>query len=201
MSGIKVEKTGTLSIRQFAESVGTSHTEVRRAMAQLGIEGDPQGKGKPTLLKEDEQSQIAQALGIEPTEPAAEYRQVEVMTGNHRATVEAPELPMAIDLAKFRGDITTRTYKDPVNEAAAALALFDALEAAMDSDLDQSFQQLETTAETVQKLQEKAESMAAKKLEYEITQKILARLQNQKTGELSTLLGKAQELGGGGGLQ
>lgn len=128
----------------------------------------------------------------------AEYRQVEVMTGNHRATVDGPALPTAIDLAQFRGDIEVRSYQDPVNEAAAALALFDALGSAMDADLDQSFQQLETTAATVQQLQQSAEALAAKKLEYQVTQKILARLQNSETAKLGELLGKAQELGGGG---
>lgn len=134
-----------------------------------------------------------------PVEQPAEHRQVEVMAGNHRATVEAPEMPMAIDLARFRGDIEVRTYEDPLNNAAAAIALFDALGNAMDADLDRSFAQLETTAATVQQLEQRAEALSAKQLEYQITQKILARLQNSETAKLGELLGKAQELGGGGG--
>lgn len=128
----------------------------------------------------------------------AEPRPVEIVAGNHRLVLDGPEMGGQISLARFRGDIEVRSYADPVNEAAAALALFDALESAMDEDLDRSFQQLENTASTVQLLQEKAEGMAAKKLEYEISQKILARLQNQKTSELSSLLGKAQALADGG---
>ena len=130
----------------------------------------------------------------------AEPRSVEIVAGNHRLTLDGPEMGGQIDLARFRGDIEVRSYRDPVNEAAAAMARFAATETAMDDDLDQSFQQLEITVETVQLLQAKAESMAAKQLEYQITQKILARLQNQKTSELSSLLGKAQDLADGGGL-
>ena len=128
----------------------------------------------------------------------AEPRPVEIIAGNHRLALDGPQMGGEISLAQFRGDIKVKAYRDPVNEAAAAMALFDALGSAMDEDLDRSFQQLETTAETVQLLQAKAEAMAAKKLEYEISQKILARLQNQKTGELSSLLGKAQALADGG---
>ncbi|MGG6242715.1 hypothetical protein ACQ4N7_29250 [Nodosilinea sp. AN01ver1] len=129
----------------------------------------------------------------------AEPRPVEIVVGNHRATVEAPTIGGQIDLARFRGDIETRTYQDPLGGAHAAIALFDALGNAMDADLDQSFAQLETTAATVQQLEAKARQMEAKSLEYQVTQKILARLQNQQTAKLGELLGKAQELGGGGG--
>jgi hypothetical protein len=128
----------------------------------------------------------------------AEHRPVEVVTGNHRATVKAPAIGGQIDLAQFRGDIEVRTYEDPLNNAAAAIALFDALGNAMESDLDRSFAQLETSAATVQQLEQRAEALSAKQLEYQITQKILARLQNQQTSKLGELLGKAQELGGGG---
>jgi hypothetical protein len=132
-------------------------------------------------------------------EPPAEYRQVEIVSGNHRATVEAPAIGGQIDLARFRGDIEVRTYEDPLNNAAAAIQLFDALGTAMDADLDRSFAKLETTTATVQQLQERAESMAAKQLEYQVTQKILSRLQNQQTAALSGLLGKAQSLTDGSG--
>jgi hypothetical protein len=128
----------------------------------------------------------------------AEPRPVEIVTGNHRLALDGPAMGGEISLAQFRGDIEVKAYRDPVNEAAAAMTLFDALSSAMDEDLDRSFRQLEVTAETVQQLQARAESMAAKKLEYEVSQKILARLQNQKTGELSSLLGKAQALADGG---
>lgn len=70
MTGINAEQSGTLSIRQFAEVAGVSHTEVRRQMALLSIEGEPQGKGKPTLLDGAEQMQLEQALGIKRNEPA-----------------------------------------------------------------------------------------------------------------------------------
>jgi len=130
-----------------------------------------------------------------PLEP----RSVEIVAGNHRLTLDGPVMGGQISLAKFRGDLEVRSYEDPLVNAAAAMAVFDALGNAMDDDLDRSFQQLESTASTVQLLQEKAESMAAKKLEYEISQKILARLQNQKTSELSSLLGKARALADDGG--
>jgi hypothetical protein len=131
----------------------------------------------------------------------AEHRPVEVVTGNHRATVEAPALGGQIDLARFRGDIQTRSYKDPLNNAATAIQLFEAVETAMDADLDQSFAQLETATDTVQQLEARARQLEAKTLEYQVTQKILARLQNQQTNKLTELLGKAQDLGGGGGGQ
>jgi hypothetical protein len=131
----------------------------------------------------------------------AEHRPVEIMTGNHRETMPAPALGGQIDLARFRGDIQTRSYKDPLNNAAAAIQLFEAVETAMDADLDQSFAQLETATDTVQQLEARARQLEAKTLEYQVTQKILARLQNQQTNKLTELLGKAQDLGGGGGGQ
>jgi hypothetical protein len=134
-------------------------------------------------------------------EPPAEHRPVEIMTGNHRETMPAPALGGQIDLARFRGDIQTRSYKDPLNNAAAAIQLFEAVETAMDADLDQSFAQLETATDTVQQLEARARQLEAKTLEYQVTQKILARLQNQQTNKLTELLGKAQDLGGGGGGQ
>lgn len=51
-----------LSIRELAKTLGVSPTEVSRKMTALGIQGHPQGKGKPTLLDPDDQGAIARAL-------------------------------------------------------------------------------------------------------------------------------------------
>jgi hypothetical protein len=131
-------------------------------------------------------------------ERPAEHRQVEIVSGNHRETMPAPVIGGQIDLARFRGDIQTRSYQDPLNNAATAIQAFKAVEAAMDIDLDQSFTQLETSTDTVQQLESSARQFEAKALEYQVTQKILSRLQNQQTNKLSELLGKAELLGGGG---
>jgi hypothetical protein len=58
-----VERT-TLSIRQFAAAVGVSHTEVGRKMRELGIAGQPQGQGKPTLLSPTDQDALSAALFV-----------------------------------------------------------------------------------------------------------------------------------------
>jgi hypothetical protein len=53
-----------LSIRQFAAAVGVSHTEVGRKMRELGIAGQPQGQGKPTLLRPADQDALSAALFV-----------------------------------------------------------------------------------------------------------------------------------------
>lgn len=73
----------TLSIRQFAEVCGVSHTEISRKMKTLNIKGMPQGKGKPTLLSPAEQDALAQALFT----PAPDAQQP-----IHRVQVLGPDL-------------------------------------------------------------------------------------------------------------
>ncbi|TVQ08167.1 MAG: hypothetical protein EA368_12380 [Leptolyngbya sp. DLM2.Bin27] len=187
--------TEPTSLHSFCKDRNLAKTTVRR---WLNEQGYSTSEGLSPAAVEAALTQFCPAA-LPSAAAAAPLAKVEILTGNHRATLEAPAMPGQIDLARFRGDIEVRSYEDPVNEAAAAMALFDALSSAMDKDLDQSFTQLETTTVTVQQLEQRAEALKEKQLEYQITQKILARLQNQKTSELSELLGKAQALGGGGG--
>lgn len=132
------------------------------------------------------------------TPDAAAIVPVEVVPGNHRVSLDGPAIGGQIDLARFRGSLEVRSYQDPCHPANAAIQLLEAVESAMDADLEASFQQLEATAETVAKLEEKTRQLEAKSLEYSITQSILGRLQNQATGRLSELLGKATALTGNG---
>ena len=70
-----------LSIRKFGEVCGVSHTEIQRKMKDLAIEGEPQGKGLPTLLSPDEQDRIAQVLFIPAEAPSAPRQSVDVVGG------------------------------------------------------------------------------------------------------------------------
>ena len=65
-----------LSIRQFATVCDTSHTEISRKMKELNIEGEPQGKGLPTLLSPTEQDAIAAVLFVSAEPPAAPAQSV-----------------------------------------------------------------------------------------------------------------------------
>lgn len=51
--------SAALSIREFARQSGYSEANVRRAMRQLSITGQFQGRGKATLLEADDQRRIA----------------------------------------------------------------------------------------------------------------------------------------------
>lgn len=59
-----------LSIRQFAELCSLSHTEVKRRMTSLGITGQPQGRGRPTLLSPADQDAIATSVFSPAPAPA-----------------------------------------------------------------------------------------------------------------------------------
>ena len=138
---------------------------------------------------------------IEATTPAAESVElapVEVIPGNHRVSLDGPEIGGTIDLARFRGSLEVRSYSDPCHPAQSAIELLSAVSEAMDSDLDNSFNQLEETLNTVQQLEAKTRELEQKALEYRVSQSILGRLQNQATGRLSELLGKATALTGNG---
>lgn len=150
----------------------------------LSYAGEPKAKAEPAT---------------EPTTPAAEsvaLAPVEVVPGNHRVSLDGPEIGGQIDLARFRGSLEVRSYSDPCHPANAAIQLLEAVNQAMDSDLDASFNQLETTLATVQQLEAKTAELEQKALEYKVTQSILGRLQNQATGHLEALLGKATALTG-----
>lgn len=127
---------------------------------------------------------------------AAAIVPVEVVPGNHRVSLDGPAIGGQIDLARFRGSLEVRSYSDPCHPANAAIQLLEAVESAMDADLGNSFNQLEETLNTVQQLEAKTAELEAKALEYKVTQSILGRLQNQATGRLSELLGKATALTG-----
>jgi len=70
-----------LSIRKFAEVCGVSHTEIQRKMKDLAIEGEPQGRGLPTLLSPVEQDRIAQVLFIPADAPSIPRQNVDVVGG------------------------------------------------------------------------------------------------------------------------
>jgi hypothetical protein len=150
----------------------------------LSYAGEPKAKPEPTTTTPPA---AAESVALAP---------VEVVPGNHRVSLDGPEIGGQIDLARFRGSLEVRSYSDPCHPANAAIQLLEAVESAMDADLENSFQQLEATAETVAKLEEKTRQLEAKSLEYRVTQGVLSRLQNQATGRLEALLGKAQALTG-----
>ena len=150
----------------------------------LSYAGEPRRRSEPA---EATATPAAESVALAP---------VEVIPGNHRVSLDGPEIGGTIDLARFRGSLEVRSYSDPCHPANAAIQLLEAVESAMDADLENSFQQLEATAETVAKLEEKTRQLEAKSLEYRVTQGVLSRLQNQATGRLEALLGKAQALTG-----
>ena len=82
-----------LSIRKFGEVCGVSHTEIQRKMKDLAIEGEPQGKGLPTLLSPAEQDRIAQVLFIPADAPSAPRQNVDVVGGG--ISVYTPQ-PLAL---------------------------------------------------------------------------------------------------------
>jgi predicted DNA-binding protein YlxM (UPF0122 family) len=154
----------------------------------------------PRPVKAEPAAKVQQIEAFpEFTERPAEHRPVEVVTGNHRAMVEAPAMGNAINLAQFRGDIEVLTYRDPLAAIEAASAMIDAAESAMVEDLNQRLQVLQQTQQATAKLTQRAEDLKAQQLEYKVKQDLIGIMQNTETGKLSDLLGKAQDLGGGGG--
>ena len=95
-----------------------------------------------------------------------------------------------------RGGIEVRRYSDPLSPAESAIQLCAAVNEAIDADLDKSFGELESTLEAAARAEAAVKATEAKALEYQITQSILARLQNEATGRLSALLGNVQGLTG-----
>jgi hypothetical protein len=153
----------------------------------------------PRPVKVEETAAPVQTEALpEFIDPPAEYRQVEIVTGNHRATVEAPAMGTSINLAQFRGDIEVLTYQDPLAAIEAATAMIDAAESAMVQDLNQRLQVLQKTQQATAKLTARAEDLKAQQLEYRVKQDILGLIQNTETSKLGELLGKAESLGGGG---
>jgi hypothetical protein len=65
---------------------------------------------------------------------------------------------------------------------------------AMAKDLSRQQDQLAQTAQAVAVLKQQAELMSAVQQEYRIKSDMLGMMQNQQTGELTGLLGKAQAL-------
>lgn len=154
----------------------------------LSYAGEPRRRPEPAAA-EATTTPAAESVALAP---------VEVVPGNHRVSLDGPEIAGTIDLARFRGSLEVRSYQDPCHPANAAIQLLEAVEQAMDQDLGNSFNQLEETLNTVQQLEAKTAELEAKALEYRVTQGILGRLQNQATGRLSELLGKATALTGNG---
>ncbi len=104
----------TLSIRQFANVCGVSHTEISRRMKELNIEGTPQGKGLPTLLNEAEQDAIAAALVIPAAEPTAPAVEVEVIGGELSVYTPAPLATRGTDSSLSR-TLQTQQLSQSIN--------------------------------------------------------------------------------------
>lgn len=68
-----------LSIREFAESIDSNRTTVRDAMKALNLSGNPQGKGKPTLLSQSDQSALARYIKPELSRAIVTHAQVSVV--------------------------------------------------------------------------------------------------------------------------
>ena len=155
-------------------------------------------RGKTRYYSEDERATLLSYAG-EPrrqVEPQPTAAAVEIVEGNHRAIVPNPALSGQVDLSRFRGSIEVRRYADPLSPADSAIALCQAVNQAIDADLNRSFAELESTLEAVARAEQAAKETEAKVLEYKITQSVLARLQNDATGRLSALLGDVQSLTG-----
>lgn len=124
---------------------------------------------------------------------------IEIVAGNHRLTLDGPEMGAAIDLAQFRGELEVKSYQDPLAAIEAANAMIDAAENAMVEDLSERVRLLQQTQQATAKLTQRAEELKTQQIEYRVKQDLLGLIQNQETAKLGELLGKAEALGGGGG--
>jgi hypothetical protein len=93
--------------------------------------------------------------------------------------------------------LEVQTYGDPMAAAAQALAVMQANIGAMGADLARQQDHLAQTGQAVAALRQQAELMQQAQAEYRIKSDLMGLLQNQQTGELSTLLGKATAITGG----
>ena len=134
------------------------------------------------------------------SEPASEAA-ITVITGNHRQQLSGPSFGQTINLGQQRGELEVQTYGDPMAAAARALAVMATNINAMGADLARQQDQLAQTGKAVAALRQQAELMASAQQEYRIKSDLMGLLQNQQTGELSTLLGKATAITGDGGQQ
>lgn len=132
----------------------------------------------------------------DPVEQAAEVAAITVIEGNHRQALSAPSFGNVINLGSQRGDLDVLSYGNPMEAAASALAVMGANAQAMAADLARQQDQLAQTAQAVAMLKQQAELMAAQQAEYRIKSDLLSVIQNQQTGELTNLLGKAAALTG-----
>ncbi len=132
-------------------------------------------------------------------EPVTTAAEITVITGNHRSSLAAPNFGTTINLGQQRGGQEIQAYGDPMGAAAAALELMTTNIGAMATDLDRQQQQLAQTAQAVAALRQQAEVMQQAQQEYRIKSDLLGLMQNQQTGELSALLGKATAITSDGG--
>jgi hypothetical protein len=130
------------------------------------------------------------------SEPASEAA-ITVITGNHRQQLSCPSFGQTINLGQQRGELEVQTYGDPMAAAAQALAVMQANIGAMGADLARQQDHLAQTGQAVAALRQQAELMQQAQAEYRIKSDLMGLLQNQQTGELSTLLGKASAITGG----
>jgi hypothetical protein len=145
-------------------------------------------------------SERAKAKPASQPSPASEAA-ITVITGNHRQQLSGPSFGQTINLGQQRGELEVQTYGDPMAAAARALAVMGANIDAMGADLARQQDHLAQTGQAVAALRQQAELMQQAQAEYRIKSDLMGLLQNQQTGELSTLLGKATAITGDGGQQ
>jgi transposase-like protein len=201
------------TLAEIAESHGVKKRAAQLWLSKAKTEHGELGemRGKTRYYSEAEREILLSYAGEprrqEPTTAApaepVESRQleaapvdVEILEGNHRSIVPSPVMTGAVDLSRWRGSIEVRRYSDPLGPAESAIQLCAAVNEAIDADLNRSFGELESTLEAVAKAEQAVKQTEAKALEYQVTQSILARLQNEATGRLSALLGNVQGLTG-----
>lgn len=117
-----------------------------------------------------------------------------VIIGDRYSALGNPAFGQTINLVSQRGELEISAYADPMGAAAQALAVMGATAQAMAKDLSRQQDQLAQTAQAVAVLKQQAELMSAVQQEYRIKSDMLGMMQNQQTGELTGLLGKAQAL-------
>lgn len=146
----------------------------------LGYAGEPRDKAETV-------STTGFTTPVQPT----------VIQGNHRSALTSPSVPQSVDLGQFRGDSQVQAYENPLEMIQVGMQLIDSVNGAMQQDLQNRISLYQQTEAATAELKRKAEELQQQQTRYQIESDLLGILQNQKTTELSDLMGKVQALGGG----
>lgn len=152
----------------------------------------PEQASKPESGGSDHSN--ASAASASSNEQVGSPMAINVIIGDRYSALGNPTFGQTINLVTQRGDLEISAYTDPMGAAAQALAVMGATAQAMAKDLSRQQDQLAQTAQAVAVLKQQAELMSAVQQEYRIKSDMLGMMQNQQTGELTGLLGKAQAL-------